>query len=75
MIIEIESVYGDKILHGRKLCERGLADAVKALIREVGEERFASEFCLRYGYEEVPYSSGAEADILIDLDTHMILKR
>lgn len=34
------------------------------------EKSFATEFCARFGYKELPYSEGYAA-YFIDLDTHM----
>jgi len=72
MIIEIESVYGDKLLHGKKMTENVLNDIVKQLILLVGERDFISAFCSRYGYEEIPYSHEISVDYTVDLDTHLI---
>lgn len=72
MLIEIESVYGDKILHGKHFDKNQLQSIVKELICTVGENAFCSAFCTRYGYEEVTYSDGIDIDYIIDLDTHLI---
>ena len=56
MLIEIESVYGDKIIHGKHIERSDLQKTVKVLLKTVGEQDFSSVFCARYGYEEILYS-------------------
>ncbi|MBE6789478.1 MAG: hypothetical protein E7539_07485 [Ruminococcaceae bacterium] len=74
MLIEIESVYGDKIVHGKHIKQDELKKIVKNLISTVGEENFTTAFCLRYDYQEVACSQDIIIDYVIDLDTHLILK-
>lgn len=73
MIIELESAYGDKLIYGKHLDKCKLQKAVKDILQEVNEEEFASNFCGRYGYEEISYSDDVVVDYIIDLDTHRLL--
>lgn len=74
MIIEIESVYGDMLVYGKCLEHNELRIIVKELLTLVGEQDFASSFCLRCGYEPIPYDQDIKIDYTIDLDTHMVIK-
>jgi len=74
MIIEIESVYGDVILHGKHINESELHSIVNDLLSLVKESEFVSAFCMRYGYEQTPYSNDLKVDFTIDLDTHRLVK-
>ena len=74
MILEIESAYGDLLIHGKNLTEEELYAAVKELLTLVNEEEFPSAFCLRYNFEPLPYNADTQADFTIDLDTHLVIK-
>jgi len=74
MLIEIESVYGDKIIHGRHLDMNELKNAIDEILKTVNEENFVFAFCSRYKYEEMLYSDDIRIDYVIDLDTHLLLK-
>lgn len=74
MLIELESVYGDKIIHGRHLERLELKNTISELLRTVDEREFPSILCSRYGYEEVPYSDNIRVDYIIDLDAHLLIK-
>ena len=74
MLIEIESVYEDAIIHGKSLSRQELQTITKELIAEVGEENFINIFCLRFNYEKITYNSQIRSDYIIDLDTHTIKK-
>ena len=74
MLIEIESTYGDKLIHGSHLDRKELQNALKKILQTVSEEDFLSVFCARYGYEELPYSDTVHVDYTIDLDTHLLIK-
>ena len=74
MLIELESVYGDKLIHGSHLNGNELQNAIKEILQTVSEKEFFSVFCARYGYEELPYSSAVRVDYIIDLDTHLLIK-
>ncbi len=74
MLIELESVYGDKLLHGGRLEREELQNAIKEILQTVAERDFPSAFCARYGYEELPYSDITCVDYVIDLDTHLLIK-
>ena len=50
MLIEIESVYGDKIIHGRHLDMNKLKSAIDEILKTVNEENFVFAFCSRYQY-------------------------
>lgn len=74
MILEIESVYGDAIIHGKHFCESDLRTIVKELLSYVNESEFVSNFCMRYEYELLPYDDNIKVDYIIDLDTHLLIK-
>ena len=74
MLIELESVYGDKLIHGDHLKREELQNAIKEILQTVTEKDFLSAFCARYGYEELPYTVNTRVDYVIDLDTRLILK-
>lgn len=72
MLIEIESVYGDTLLHGKNLSLPELKAQVNCILAKAGEEDFIPIFCARCQYEILPVSSDLPADYVIDLDTHLI---
>ena len=74
MLIEIESVYKDRLIHGKYLDQNILEKALKEILETVGEKQFPSAFCARFGYEELPYSDDVRADDRIDTDTHMRIR-
>ncbi len=74
MLIEIESAYGDKIIHGRHLNINELKNAMEEILEIVNEENFTSVFCSRFQYEEMPHSNDIRVDYTIDLDTHLLFK-
>ena len=74
MILEIESSYGDLLIHGKNITEVELRAAVKELLTLVNEEEFPSAFCLRHNFEPLPYDSDTQVDFTIDLDTHWVIK-
>ena len=74
MLIEIESAYGDKLIHGSHLDREELQNALKEILQIVSEKDFPSSFCARYGYEELPYSDTIRVDYILDLDTHLLIK-
>ncbi len=74
MIIEIESVYGDKLIHGKYLEQNKLQSSVKELLLSVGERNFVSAFCAQFGYDPIAYNSNIKIDYTIDLDTHLVIK-
>lgn len=74
MLIELESVYGDRLIHGSHLDKNELQNTIKNILQTVSEKDFLSVFCARYGYEEIPYSDAVQVDYTIDLDTHMLIK-
>ena len=71
MILGIESVYGDKRLVGKTMSLDELKNAVKEILEKHEETNFASAFCSRFGYKEMPYNDGYAAYI-VDLDTSMV---
>jgi hypothetical protein len=74
MLIEIESYYGDRMLHGRPFQENELRKTVKELLSLVDEREFVDAFCMRFGYEPVEWSDDIKVEFTIDLDTHMVIK-
>ncbi len=74
MILEIESVYSDAILHGKTFNGDELRAIVKELLTHFDESEFVSIFCSRYDYEILPYDKDIPVDYIIDLDTHLVIK-
>lgn len=74
MLIELESIYGDKIIHGKHLTRRNLQHALDEILKAVGERDFLSVFCARYGYEELQYADTIKVDYVIDLDVHLLIE-
>ena len=74
MLIEIESVYGDKKMLGKHLNRSELQDALNEILRTVDERDFSAVFCARYGYEELSCPDPSRVDYVIDLDTHLIIR-
>ncbi len=74
MILEIESVYGDAIIHGKHINGNELRTIVKELLTYVDESEFVSIFCLHYGFELIPAPKNIKVDYTIDLDTHIVIK-
>lgn len=74
MLIGLESVYGDKLIHGSHLDRKQLQNAVIEILQTVTEKEFLCAFCARYGYEELPYSGTVRVDYIIDLDTHLLIR-
>ena len=74
MLIEIESVHGNKIIFGKHLDKRELQNAIDELLKTVYERDFPTAFCVRYRYEEVQCTDPVRVDYVIDLDTHLIMK-
>lgn len=72
MLIEIESAFGDTLLHGKSLPAAELKSQVKRILSEAGEEDFISIFCARCEYEVLSHSSGQPVDYVIDLDAHLV---
>jgi hypothetical protein len=70
MIIKIEDTCGDKLLCGKELTFSELQSAVKEIFEKHDENRFAAEFCARYGYKELPYAAGY-FDYLIDISKRL----
>ena len=74
MLIELESVYGDKIIHGKYLTPNTLQHAMDEILKTVEERDFFSVFCARYGYEELQSTDPVPVDYVMDLDTHILIK-
>ena len=74
MLIEIESVSGDKILHGKYLTKFELQNVMNEFFEMVYEQDFISAFCTHLEYEEIQYSNDVRVDYVIDLDTHQLIK-
>lgn len=74
MIIEIESVDGNLLIHGKRIEQNELQSSTKELLLSIGEQDFVSAFCTRFGYEPIDYDSDIKVDYMIDLDTHLIIK-
>ena len=74
MLIEIESAYGDKLIHGSHLDREELQNALKEILQTISEKDFPSVFCARYEYKELDCSDTVHVDYTIDLDTHLLVK-
>lgn len=74
MILEIESVYGDAVIHGKRFSESELRAKIKEVLSVVGERDFPRAFCMRFGYEPVTAADGVDVDYTVDLDTHLVVK-
>lgn len=74
MLIEIESVYGDKIIHGKSIKKNDLQNAMNKILKLHSEQDFLSIFCACYGYEELQCSDTVYVDYVIDLDTHLLIE-
>ena len=74
MIIEIESIYGDELIHGRYLERNELQKSVEELLIQIGEQDFVSVFCARFDYEPILYDENVKVNYTIDLDTHLVIK-
>ena len=74
MILHIESVYGDTILHTNFIEETELRKKTIELLNLVGEKEFPSAFCLRYNCSTINYEDNIKVDYIIDLDTALVYK-
>ena len=74
MMIEIESVFGDVIVHGERCNENELRKRVKYILSLASEAEFTNSFCMRFGYERLSCTEQTEIDFRIDLDTHMVMR-
>lgn len=74
MIIEIESVFGDVLVHGKYCNESELRKQVKYILSLIDEAEFTDAFCMRFGYERLSCAEQPEIDFSIDLDTHTVIK-
>ncbi len=74
MILYIESVYGDMLLHGKRIEESELRKKANELLKLVSAKEFPSAFCMRYDYEELPFDSHIKVDYVVDLDTSWVYK-
>ncbi len=74
MLIELESVCGDRIIHGKHLTKVELQNAMNEILKTVKESDFLSVFCARYGYEELPYTDAIQVNYIIDLDIHLLIE-
>lgn len=74
MIVEIESVYGDSLLHGRKMTLSEIDKMMKEVLNVASEKEFIEVFCNKTGCEVLGYQSDVYVDYIIDLDTHIVYK-
>lgn len=74
MLIEIESVYGNKLLHGEKNEFSEINLQLQNLLASVNEKDFVPVFCAALNFEELPYDEEQQVDYVIDLDTHKMYK-
>lgn len=74
MIIEIESFWGDCLLHGPKTDYMTLQSQMNALLTDTDTKDFVRIFCVRYGYEELPWDEMVQVDYVMDLDISRIYR-
>ena len=75
MLIAIESIYGDKLLHGKRLKLSEIKSQLESLFSTVDEKDFVPIACARLGFEELPYDDREQkVDLVIDLSTHKVYK-
>ena len=74
MVIEIESIYGNKLLHGKKKEFEQIKCALTDNSEMISMEEFLNGILFRFGYEELPYDESVEVDYVLDLDIGKIYK-
>ena len=55
MLVEIESIYGNKLLHRKRIKLSEMKSRLKSLFADVDEKGFVLIACARLGFEELPY--------------------
>jgi len=72
MLVYIESMWGDRLISGKKCTETELREKFKKVI-EIGEiDNFTELFCRMFEFEEYPMPEHIEVDFVIDLDINKI---
>ena len=71
MIIGIETARDEMRLVGQTVTFHELQNAVREISENDDKESFATRFCSRFKYKELPYSDGY-ADFKINLDTYTV---
>lgn len=71
MIIGIETAHGETRLVGKTFTFNELKNAVREISENHDKENFATQFCSRFKYKELPYSDGY-TDFKINLDTYTV---
>lgn len=74
MIIEIESFFGDCLLHGPRTDDMTLRSRMNELIALTDMKDFVKLFCVRYGYEILPWDETVQVDYVMDLDIYRIYR-
>jgi hypothetical protein len=74
VIIEIESFWGDCLLHGPKVDYETLQAQVQDLFMFAELKDFLKNFCARFGYEPLLFNETVRVDYVIDLDIYHIYK-
>ncbi len=74
MIIEIESFFGDYLLHGPKTDYINLKSQMNELRALTDTKDFVKIFCARYGYEILPWDETVQVDYVMDLDIYRIYR-
>lgn len=74
MLIEVESVYGDKLIHGKRMEISEICFHMNRILATTDEKDFVAIFCKRTKYEAVEYDLYANVDYVIDLDIHKVYK-
>ena len=72
MIVEIESIYGDSLITGKKCTAGKLREMFSEALNLTDGTNFKAQFCLMYQFDELPFSEDVKSDFVIDLDTHTV---
>jgi hypothetical protein len=72
LLVEIESIWGNKILSGKKCSKIELWQKMNDALKFTGTEEFTAIFCRMFLFEEINFSDNVRVDFIIDLDTHLV---
>lgn len=72
MFVEIESIWGDKLIFGKECAEKELRKKMNRVLELTGSEGFTACFCRMYQFGVYPRLAADKIDFVIDLDTHRV---
>lgn len=72
MIVYIESLWGDRLISGKKCTEKELREKFEKVIKIAEKDNFTELFCRIFKFDEYPLLEDIEADFVIDLDINKI---